>query len=194
MKKLFYLCLLLLLVSLFVGATAEVGVLDPEGLQLDGFRLLSDTGMRYELNEKAPNAVYLTLYPFYSDGDIANNINAVWNGGPFEITAEMVNEARDALQQQFISSYASIGFQVEDSKMGEAKPVSFAGALSVVLDSEWTLNYSSGLQHHFLQRQFYVPSKGFTFTVTGLTEESLEAATQIILNSIIWDEPISSAS
>ena len=194
MRELFYLCLLTILVSLCVGALADVGMLTEEGLQLDGFRLLSGTNMRYELNEKAPNSVYFTLYPFYMDGDISNNINAVWNGGPFEITAEMVNEAREALQQQFISSYASIGFAVEDSKMGEAKQASFAGALSVVLDSEWTLSYSSGLQHHFLQRQFYVPSKGFTFTVTGLTDEALEAATQIILNSIVWDEPISKAS
>ena len=100
MKKILALLMALCLVCLCGAALAEVKTADGSPLVLDGFTLNVDSGAAYQLNEKAAEQVYVTVYPYLSSGDQATNFNVVWTGTTGSITVEDVRAEVPGLKEE----------------------------------------------------------------------------------------------
>lgn len=186
MKKILSLIMALCLICLCGAALADAKVSDGDPLVLDGFTLNLDKGISYEVGTKADQQVYVTVYPYYASGDLATNFNAVWMGGPETITVEAVKEQLDGLKEEMAKGFEQYGFTVGGIEYSEPAESTLGGEACVKLDSKMTLGMN-GQSLDINQRQIYVGSKGFIFTISTTDAEALEGATAKLNSVLKWD-------
>ena len=186
MKKILALVAALCLICLCGATLADAQVSDGSPLVLDGFTLKIDQGAAYDVGTKADQQVYVTVYPYLASGDQATNFNAVWMGGPETITVEMVKAQMADLKEQMAKGFEDYGFTVDGIEYGDPTDSTLGGEACVKLDSKMTLSLS-GQGLDISQRQIYVGSKGFIFTLSATDAETLEGATAKLNSSLVWD-------
>ena len=173
MKKILALLMALCLVCLCGAALAEVKTADGSPLVLDGFTLNVDSGAAYQLNEKAAEQLYVTVYPYLSSGDQATNFNVVWTGTTGSITVEDVRAEVPGLKEEMKKGFESYGFTLDSIEYADPVDNTLSGESCVSLDSQMKLSMN-GQSVNIIQRQYYVGSKGYIFTVSAGDTETLE--------------------
>ena len=186
MKKILALLMALCLVCLCGAALAEVKTADGSPLVLDGFTLNVDSGAAYQLNEKAAEQLYVTVYPYLSSGDQATNFNVVWTGTTGSITVEDVRAEVPGLKEEMKKGFESYGFTLDSIEYADPVDNTLSGESCVSLDSQMKLNMN-GQSVNIIQRQYYVGSKGYIFTVSAGDTETLEGAATRLNSILAWD-------
>jgi hypothetical protein len=186
MKKIIALLMALCLVCLCGAALAEVKTADGNPLVLDGFTLNVDAGAAYQLNDKAAEQVYVTVYPYLSSGDQATNFNAVWTGTTGSITVEEVRAEVPGLKEEMAKGFESYGFTLDSIEYADPVDNTLGGESCVSLDSQMKLSMNDQ-SLNIIQRQYYVGSKGYIFTISAGDAETLEGAATRLNAILSWN-------
>lgn len=187
MKKIFALLLALCLAISVSAAFADVLVSEGTPIAFDGFSLNLSKDTAYEAGEKVKDQVYFIVYPYYmSTGDSSTNFNAVWAGETEEITVRQLQNQLPSIRKEIEEGFKEYNITLDALVYEDPFESTLGGEFCLVLNAEMTIS-SNGTAFGMLQRQFYVGSKGYVFTVTGLDRETLDAASTMLDYVLAWD-------
>ena len=185
MKKLVALLLALCLLCVSAAALAETAeaTTQAQKLELDGFTLDLVSGEYYLTYEKVAHQLYVVVYPFYAQGDMAHNYNFVWAGDTFEMTVEGVEANLASMEQNIKSGLEAQGITMDAFTPEEPYDVTLNGADCVALD--FTLQLSTlGQSFTVYQREIMLGSIGYIVTLTATSPENLDIITQMLTQSL----------
>ena len=192
MKKIFALLLALCLLCAGVSALAETAaapveelLTEEKALELDGFSLLLGAGEYYYVGQKAAGQIYVQVLPFYGDGDYSTNYNATWSGNTGEVTADDVKAQIADFEDSIRTQYAAVGITVDSFTLSEPYDASLSGVDCVAFEMESTISYL-GQSLHIYQREIWVGSIGYIFTLTASSPDDLDKITQKLAEALVF--------
>lgn len=175
-----------------VSAPAETAV-EPTGVDLGDFSLLIDPDMPCQLNEKAENAVWFTLYPAYkAAGDSATNFNVVWSQEYNDLSSWKDSDAPDYISDvktKTEEQYAALGAELIDFEIPAIQLTKLDGKDALASYMTSTIRYN-GVEASLHQMNAIVSDPAFgtyTFTGTAQTQELLAAYVDPLFDAIRWN-------
>ncbi len=187
MKKL--IALIMIACLLFTASTVFAEILQADGSPqvFDGFVLNLDADVVYVKEAKLQNQVYVQVYPYYAiNGDDTTNFNAVWSGGSGTITADDVRSMFSYFRTSFAETYAASGYTLESIEFSDPYESILDSEQCVIMETQQIILDPSETRFDLFQRQYYVGSNGFIFTLSGRSRENLESVCAIFENVLAW--------
>lgn len=185
MKKIIALFTALCLVFCCISALGETLRAGGDPVEFDGFTLNLEEGVIYQLDQKLPGKIYITVLPYYAYGDKATNVNATWTATSQKVTAEMVREDLEASRDDVAKGFADAGYSLDSYEFTEPVEKEIGGVACVVNDTQMLLS-ANGLSVDVYQRAFCFGEKGFIFNVTSASPENLENACAWLESVLVW--------
>jgi len=171
MKKLS--ALLLALCLIFACATAETET--PTVLEMDGFTLTLKSGEYYATYEKVAEEPYVFVFPFFSNNDLASNYVFIWMGGPFDDSVETITGQMQEIEATIREQIEAQGATVATFSVDYLDEAELNGEPCTVLDT--TVGISSASVFPLYQRVIYLGEKGYSISITAISEDELEKIT-----------------
>ena len=185
MKKLLSLTLALVLCVLCLSAAcAEQAVSDGTLLELEDFTLALDAGMVYSIGDKDSQNIYVTVYPFTTQGDSSSSIGFTWSGSAYMPTTDEVDANADKIRQSAISGYEAYGITVESLEFSPAVEYTVACVRCAGQDSVTRLVYQS-VSLELTERQFFA-ANGYIITMAAADTETLDRLTDLLGSILTW--------
>ena len=185
MKKIIALLTALCLVFCCVSALGEALRAGGDPVEFDGFTLNLEEGVIYQLDQKLPGKIYITVLPYYTSGDQATNVNATWTATRQKVTAEMVREDLEASRDDVAKGFADAGYSLDSYEFTDPAEKEIGGVSCVVNDNKMLIS-AGGMSVNIYQRVFYFGEKGFIFTVSAASSEDLENACAWLESVLLW--------
>ncbi len=171
MKKLS--ALLLALCLIFACAAAETET--PTVLEMDDFTLTLKSGEYYATYEKEAEEPYVFVFPFFSSNDLASNYVFMWMGGPFDDSVETITGQMQKIEAIIREQIEAQGATVATFSVDYLDEAELNGEPCTVLDT--TVGLSAASVFPLYQRVIYLGEKGYSISITALSEDELEKIT-----------------
>ena len=182
MKKIFALLLALCLVCVSAAALAEA-VAEAKTVELDGFSLNLQAGEYYFVDQKAVNQVYVTVYPYYANGDTSSNYNFGWAGDVFEVTVDDVKAQAAAIEENIRTTLEANGISLDSFTVGDPYDATLNDVPCIALEFQMDIS-AFGMTMTVYQREILVGSIGYTITISAMTPDSLDEMTQLMADAL----------
>ena len=194
MKKLLSaLLVLLLLVPAFALADNEYV------MAFKGFTLTLDPDMPMQFIDgfydpgfvMPENEILFTLYPNYTAGDTASNLNATWSSlyEDFSTYSDAdLQEFANGLITNMLPAYAEAGLNVNDYSLYEASHATLDGVDGIVIGFNLSMSVA-GTALDLFQEQVYLsePSRGtWCFTLSSTDQDSVYDVLEPVLLTLHW--------
>ncbi len=183
MKKILALLLALCLLCCSAASLAEAAA-EAKTVELDGFSLDIAAGQYYQVFEKTASQPYVVVYPFYADADYSTNYNAVWAGGEFSMTPELMKDQAGNIEANVRAGIEPYGITVDSVVVGEPFDTYLNGRYCVAADIRVNLSYM-GQSVAVYEREIAVGSIGYIFTISASSEEALGELFQELTRALI---------
>ncbi|MCR5566060.1 MAG: hypothetical protein K6F61_04350 [Clostridiales bacterium] len=185
MKKIIALLTALCLVLCCVSALGEALRAGGDPVEFDGFTLNLEEGVIYQQAQKLPSQVYVTVYPYYTSGDQATNINCTWIATSEKLLPETVKADLEASRSSIEKGFADAGYSLDSYEFTDPAEKEIGGVSCVVNDNKMLIS-AGGMSVNIYQRVFYFGEKGFIFTVSAAGSEDLENACAWLESVLLW--------
>lgn len=158
----------------------------------EDFTLMYPEDCPIELEAKAENALYFTLYsPATSESNFSNNLNCVWNSGYDNLYSFEPQDLLDYTMGSIVSEAANQGFSISNVVGVKADRLTLGGkdaiAIAYTYDADYT-NLGLDLQGSLTCVSVVTsdPSLGtYTFTVTASNQVGIDELSTV-LDSLVW--------